>query len=257
MFMLVPASAQGTVDVVLAYGLEEIESPGQDPWKAEKWEKKYALDDLPVDVRIDKGMLVLAQRTTAKPAFPPEYETPSIRYVSTSADGGYARQLHAVFRDGRPQLLVAMNVMAIVPRASDLVLFSAHMHMENTGEIFRVASADASPRASLVTLLSEGPRVVLERAGRSSGDRSHLYIVTDSSLMSIFMGRRGDVLKTHYRSPAFAGRFPSSAVFDKDHLVIGSATGVAVAKMQQDIVVSVRYFATKGRSVQLRPAPTK
>ena len=248
--LVATASARDPSDVVLAYGLQEIESPGRDPWKAQAWVSKYS-GPPPLHVRIENGQLVLAHVIgTEQRQFPPRYETSSVRYITSRADGGYSSQLHAIFKDGKPRKQLATDVMAIVPRGSELLLFSGTMHMLDAGTIYRVASPDASPRVSLVTRLPEAPQVIVEDP--KSPDRSHLFIVSSSSLMSI---GKHDLLHIHHWDRFWAGNYPNSAVFYEDHLVIASSVCVVVVKLEQGFVVSTRYFAPKGHSVYLRAPP--
>lgn len=239
------AQAQSPVDIVLAHGLEEIDSPGSVSHKAEEWERKFALDKLPVHVRVEKGRLELAQRVDWSP-FPPRYDTPSVRYVLARTDG-FAAGLDAEFKDGRPRRRLAVGVSSIVPRGGELLLFTGPIDTDFTGAIYRVEHPETNPEATLLARIPDAPFVVVENPRQP--ERSQLYIVGYSTLMSF--ARNGKLAVLH-RSPLWAGRYPKSAVIYRDHLVIGSSTGVVVAWLRDDRVQTVRYFATKGRSVRLR-----
>ncbi len=246
------ASARDPIKLILAHGLEEIESPTQDPWESEKWLSKYRRDR-PLHVRIEKGKLVLAHSTgKEQQRFPPRYETPSIRYVWTNNPRQYSSHLHAVFKDGKTRKLL-VDVMSIVPRGPELLLFSGSRHMLNVGAIHRVASPDASPRVSLITLLPEAPVVVIEDP--KYPDRKRLFIVGLSSLMSISQMGGGNLLEIHAWARLWAGGTPNSAEFYEDHLVIASSACVVVVKFEQGLVVSARYFAPKVHSPVLHSPP--
>jgi hypothetical protein len=114
------------------------------------------------------------------------------------------------------------------------------------GAIYRVTSLDANPQVSRVTLLPEVPELVIEHPT----DPERLFIISRSFLISIrswtYKGRRNDMLHIKHWRQDWAGVNPSSAVFYRGHLIIGSKEAVTVVKLDpQDYVESARYFEPK------------
>lgn len=235
------AWAQGAVEEVLSYGMDEIEAPSRDPWKAEDWAAKYPA--YPIHVRLENGALVLAHWTGKEQRrFASSYRASGTEYIGINR-GEFGGGLFAVLPDGERRKLLDENIVSIVPRGTGLLVVSGIAHGDTSiGAVHRIHDAHAKPRLSLMTLLPDAPRVVLEDPRRPL---ERLLLVGPSSLMSIATGRPGDRLAIHTWGHFWAGLYPNSAVFYREHLVIASSNCVVVAKLEHDHVVSTRYFRTK------------
>lgn len=218
-------------------GFQEIEAPPTG--NARDWVAKHALD-CPMKVRMERRVLKIEPDVDIFERAAVRSASGRVQYEGTNR-GEWGGTLTAIFADGTRRELLRKNVVSIMPSGDALLVFTGLSHlMTNHGHVHRIVNPGHAPSLRLVTLLPDAPLAVVHDTSKTRIDR--FFLIGGFSLTSLTVDREDDDLETQIWKELWAGKSPRSAVFVKNHLVIGSFSGVAIVDLDD---MSLRYFAPK------------